>query len=252
MSGSGGAGGLRSRGPADPDPRPLRQVLAELLKSNGQAETDGHYQGLCRAAAGTLPVRGVSLSLITAQDSSTVLASSDAASERLADLQFTLGEGPTPDAFHGGSPVLEPDLDSSSLTRWAAFTPAALELGVQAVFAFPLQVGAIRFGVLCLDNDRTGLLTAPTLADVNVLVDACVVSVLNHLGDDAGLVDWTDEVGEYMSVVHQATGMIMVQLTTTAERALLRLRGHAFAHNLSIAVVAAEVVARRLSFMDRK
>ncbi len=250
MSGSGGEVNPLSREPGQPSTPQLRDLLSSLLASRDGATAAGHYRGLCRAAAAALPVRGVSLSLIVSPDSTTLLASSDATSERVADLQFTLGEGPTRDAFHSGAPVLEPDLDSASLTRWPGFTPAALDLGIRTVFAFPLQVGAIRVGVLCLDNDRPGLLTARELADVNVLVDACVVSVLNHLGDESTQAGWADEVGGYMSVVHQATGMIMVQLATTAERALLRLRGHAFAKNLSVAVVAAEVVARRLSFVN--
>lgn len=252
MPGSGDEADPLSREHDAPSTPQLREILSSLLARHDGAAAGGHYRGLCRAAAAALPVRGVSLSLIVSPDSSTLLASSDATSERLADLQFTLGEGPTHDAFHTGTPVLEPDLDSASLTRWPGFTPAALDLGIRTVFAFPLQVGAIRAGVLCLDNDRPGLLTAQELADVGVLVDACVVSVLNHLGDESTEAGWADEVGEYMSVVHQATGMIMIQLATTAERALLRLRGHAFAQNLSVAVVAAEVIARRLSFVNRE
>ena len=48
--------------------------------------------------------------------------------------------------------------------------------------------------------------------------------------------------------VHQATGMIIVQLGVTAAVALVRLRAYAYAHDRRLRDVAADVVARRLRF----
>jgi hypothetical protein len=42
--------------------------------------------------------------------------------------------------------------------------------------------------------------------------------------------------------------MVMVQLDTSIEDALVKLRAHAYSHDLSINCVAADVVARRLHF----
>jgi hypothetical protein len=50
------------------------------------------------------------------------------------------------------------------------------------------------------------------------------------------------------AVVHQATGMIIVQLGTTADTAFARLRAYAFAHHRRLSDVAREVVERRLRF----
>ena len=50
--------------------------------------------------------------------------------------------------------------------------------------------------------------------------------------------------------VHVAAGMIAVQLNLPTTDALDRLRAHAFAQRRSIVAVAADVVARRLSFRD--
>jgi hypothetical protein len=38
--------------------------------------------------------------------------------------------------------------------RWPVSTPVALELGVRALFAVPLQSGAIRIGVLLARDHR--------------------------------------------------------------------------------------------------
>jgi AmiR/NasT family two-component response regulator len=48
--------------------------------------------------------------------------------------------------------------------------------------------------------------------------------------------------------VHQATGMISVQLGVNVAEAFTRLRAHAFAEDWSLSELAAEVVARRLRF----
>jgi len=57
----------------------------------------------------------------------------------------------------------------------------------------------------------------------------------------AGLVD-------RRAVVHQAAGMISVQLDVDVAEALLRLRARAYALDRPMADVAADVVARRLRF----
>jgi hypothetical protein len=50
-----------------------------------------------------------------------------------------------------GSPVLILDLEPVT-ERWPGFAPAAVAAGTRALFAFPLQAGAIRVGVLSLNR----------------------------------------------------------------------------------------------------
>ncbi|MEV4319579.1 ANTAR domain-containing protein [Actinocrispum sp. NPDC049592] len=50
--------------------------------------------------------------------------------------------------------------------------------------------------------------------------------------------------------VHQATGMITIQLGITLAEALLRLRAHAYATGRTVSAVAADVVNRKLCFDD--
>jgi hypothetical protein len=51
-------------------------------------------------------------------------------------------------------------------------------------------------------------------------------------------------------VVHQATGMISVQLGVSIQEALLRLRAHAYGSERPLGEIAEDVVARRLRFGD--
>ena len=56
------------------------------------------------------------------------------------------------------------------------------------------------------------------------------------------------ERGGFRSVVHQASGMIMIQLGVEIYEALSRLRAFAFAEGRSVTDVARDVVARALRF----
>jgi hypothetical protein len=53
---------------------------------------------------------------------------------------------------------------------------------------------------------------------------------------------------DFQYVVHQASGMIAVQLGVGVGEALVRLRAYAFANDRRLTEVAADVVGRRLRF----
>ncbi len=59
------------------------------------------------------------------------------------------------------------------------FAPAAVHAGVRAVFALPLQVGAIRFGVLDLYRAGPGELDREQFADALVLADTACALLLD-------------------------------------------------------------------------
>ncbi|MDQ3104630.1 MAG: hypothetical protein M3Q87_05325 [Actinomycetota bacterium] len=50
--------------------------------------------------------------------------------------------------------------------------------------------------------------------------------------------------------MHQASGMAAAQLEVNVAQALIRLRGHAFAHGRPLTQVAQDIVARRLRLTD--
>jgi hypothetical protein len=95
------------------------------------------------------------------------------------------------------------------------------------VFAFPLVMGAISVGALEIHRGREGELSAAELADGLLFADAALPRVLDHLsGSDAVDGPQLPSSGfEYRwAEVHQATGMISVQLASDLTVALLRWR----------------------------
>ena len=76
------------------------------------------------------------------------LCSTNEASALIEDLQYTLGEGPSVDAYRYNQVVHEPDLANPAVARWSAFSPLALSAGVRAVFGFPFRMGGARLGAV--------------------------------------------------------------------------------------------------------
>lgn len=208
-------------------------------------------EGLCSASAAVLNVSSAGMALMSGQHSSPVCSSDDRANE-LDEMQFSLGEGPGLDAYVSRVPVFEPDLERAQRGRWPHFTPVALESGTRGVFAFPLLAGSSCIGVLTLYQDAAGDLTADQAADGLVLADTLVRFMLKI--QSAG---GPDILGHHMidsdshrAEVHQASGMVAVQLGINVSDSAVRLRAHAYATNRSVAEVARDVVARRLRLSD--
>jgi GAF domain-containing protein/ANTAR domain-containing protein len=232
-----------------PENRPARLhalIAAELRDADGSADWLGQ---LCRVAVRELPASGVGVSLITDSETQGVAAASDSTSEVVEELQFTLGEGPCLQARASRRPVLVPDLAAAALTRWPAYAPAAREHGVQAVFAFPLQIGAARLGALDIYRDEVGSLSGKALNQALTCAEVALMILLDEQ-ERAGPEGMGGGVESYLGQrveLYQAQGMVQVQLGVSATEALVRLRAHAFANGRRLGDVARDVVARRLT-----
>jgi hypothetical protein len=203
-------------------------------------------RGICTACTTELDVTGSALALIVADEPRGAIIASDVVIDGVEDLQYSLGEGPAIDAHREQRPVDEPALASSE--RWPVFGPSAAELGLGAVFAFPLRVGSSGFGALDLYRDSAGALAAADHADALGMAEVAS-TLLVHLqlearpGDMAPLLS---RMVDRRSIVHQAVGMVSVQLGVAVGDAHTVVRAHAFAEGRSVLEVAADVVARRL------
>jgi hypothetical protein len=208
---------------------------------------------ICESCVQSLHVTGAAISVMTAGGHRGVLFATDDIARSLEDVTFTLGEGPGTAAFETGRAVLVPDLDDpgGQLTgKWPAFAGRAGELGVRAVFAFPVQLGAASLGALTAYRLKPGILDGDDLATAVRLADQAAVAVLDIIVGvgDHGSSDPSDPTAAefYRSEVYQAAGMITVQLGVTIEVAMMRLRSHAFVTDRSIADVARDIVRRVL------
>jgi len=232
------------------------------MGGDGVAPVDGRsaaslLERICRACIDSLPISGAAVSLMTADGHRGVAIATDDIARHIEDALFTTGEGPGVTAFETGAAVLVPDLDaprSPTEKGWPAFREATSGLGVRAVFAFPLRLGAASLGALTLYHLEVGDLAGADLATAVRFADAASLALLDFI---AGISDRVEaspssvsDAEYFRSEIYQAAGMVMEQLGVNIEVAMIRLRSHAFATGRPTGDVARDIVRRRLRFEE--
>jgi hypothetical protein len=228
---------------SDPSGARSRFVAALSSLESGQSA----LAQLANACVGTLPFDRAAIAVHGKGTGLEALCASDHVAEHVEWVQNTLGEGPGVDAVAAGGPMTVVDLADPD-GPWPTFTAEAVEFGVRAMYAVPLQLGAIRVGVLDLYRAGAGELAPTDFADALAVSDV-VTAVLLAAGDDGGLGEsldpWWDQPFSTKEI-HQATGMLVFQLDVSARDAYVRLQAFAYAHHRLLDDVAHAVVDRRL------
>ncbi|MCA0218185.1 MAG: GAF and ANTAR domain-containing protein [Actinobacteria bacterium] len=207
---------------------------------------------LCEPFVQRLDVTGASITVFDNAGRQSTVCTTDATATRLDEVQFELGEGPQWSAIRTQTAVLIEDTTNPPLIEFPGFASAIAELPVRAIFALPMAIGAVSVGVVCLYRATPGPLATIELEIARALTDRASTRAVRRTL--AGAAD--DESSPSGSVpalrreVHQATGMILVQLDTTATDAFIRLRAHAFASGRTVEDIAHDVVTRVLDFRD--
>ncbi|MFD6291293.1 GAF and ANTAR domain-containing protein [Streptomyces sp. NPDC060205] len=241
--------------PSDLEDR--RRVTEAFTSLASSSEVQRVPELLCAACVDLLPVTGASISITGSRTARALWCASDDTAARLAEAQYTLGDGPCQSALDRAAPVLAPDLTQGpDARRWPVFAHQAVELGVRAVFSLPLGAGALAIGTLDLYRDTVGALSPRDLRIALLARDAVTFAVLNLeaasdgfvSADEAGVASWVDAAEADHVEVHQAVGMVMVQIGVDPEQALDRLRAHAFSEGRTVTEVAQEILARTLRF----
>ncbi|MGG7463289.1 ANTAR domain-containing protein [Plantibacter sp. YIM 135347] len=114
--------------------------------------------------------------------------------------------------------------------------------------AFPLAVGALDVGAVTLYTRSSRQLTEAELGTAETLAGLAALQVLRHAMRHRDDID--DDALFSRREVHQATGMVISQLSVSATDALLLLRARAFASDQPVRAVAADVLARRITFVQ--
>ena len=219
-------------------------LLAERESSLSPANT------LCAVAAEVTHVSGAGISLAAANEVTATICASNGTAQTLMNAETTVGEGPCVDASSLGSLIEEDNLLTTIDHRWASYRPSALAAGARAVYAYPVRVGAIRLGALCLYRDRAGSLSADEESDGYLMASVIGRSILSLQASvpEEQLATALERAANLDFAIHQAAGMLSVQASLTVRDALVSLRAHAFATNIALAILAGEVVGRSTHF----
>lgn len=204
---------------------------------------------LCGALVEHLALDGATVARVAADGEQDLLHATGATAQDLDELGFSLAEGPGLEASATRRPVLVGDLSSAGArARWPVFAPAAVDAGVQAVFAFPLLAGSWCLGVLQLYRRAAGDLSGPDARQVAGTAEAMTRVALTELVEPParGAGSWPGDMTGPHARVHQASGMVAVLLATQLPDAMARLRAAAFARQVSLVDLAADVLAGRV------
>ncbi|MEV6767242.1 GAF and ANTAR domain-containing protein [Nocardia sp. NPDC051030] len=208
---------------------------------------------ICVACVEVLAVQGAAIAIDATDTGWEVLCASDSVADRFEALQATAGQGPGIDAALGCEVVVVEDR-ALIQHRWPLLG-AMMDRGESgAVYSIPLQAGAARLGVLDLFCEKPGNLDRAQWAAVSSVATMVTAILLSDQHADADSVEMV--LGQWWSSalrtreIHQASGMVAVQLGAPVRDAYSRMQAHAFARGLTLAEVAADVVARRLRFSD--
>ncbi|MFI9246931.1 GAF and ANTAR domain-containing protein [Streptomyces sp. NPDC053086] len=257
-----GSSGLPSEAEAEARTR-VSETLAAAAR--GAEEPRAVPGALCAACVRLLPVTAASVSISGGKGVRVTWCASDRVAARMAELQYTVGDGPCQSALDEGAPVLAADLTQGpAARRWPIFAHEAVGLGVRAVFSLPLGPGGAAVGTLDLYSDRVGGLADLDLRTALFVRDAVTFALMDFQSADRAAhggsgedtdADTEDRVASWVAAseadhteVYQAVGMVMVQLDVDPEQALDRLRGRAYADGRTVSQLAREVLAHRLSF----
>lgn len=207
-------------------------------------------RSLCAAFVDDLGVSGASISVVSYGGRQSTICSSDATVARAEALQFELGEGPHWDALSSRVPVFATDLNASTEERWPLLVDGFRGLGIQAIFAFPMLMGAALVGVVDLYSLTSRSVDKEFIARASLEAGRAAMGAVQRALHSA--MDPTSEESPMAPAlrreVHQATGMIIAQLDISATAAFARLQGQAFVTERPIDDIAHEVVMGRLDF----
>lgn len=209
---------------------------------------------ICTAFMAAAPVDGAAFTVMTSDAVRDTLCASNDVIAALEDFQFSVGEGPSLDAFTSRRPVLTPDLSLRQVAvRWPMLVFEVAALPVAGLFMFPMQIGAITVGVCATYRQAAGSLTGSETAWLFRAVDAATQTLVawrtGRLDDEWDPLAWGG-LGGGRQVIHQATGMVAVQLGAGVDEAFARIRAQSFLDGRSLTEVSSDIVARRLR-LDR-
>lgn len=230
---------------------PVHAADARAEGVGGRTPAEVPHQ-LCVIAVELLPVTGASVSL-RGNGMPVRMSASDDAAARMAEIQATLGDGPSLYAAETGAPVLAFDLTTGrDARRWPVFAQQAAEAGVRAVYSLPLGDDAVCVGTFDLYGDTPHELTRRELHTAQHLAGLMTLALMSlpheEDGESAGGKPWLSGLASDQDEVYQAIGMIMAHLGVGAEDALARLRASAFAQGRTALAVAHEVITHRTRF----
>ena len=177
-----------------------------------------------------------------------VVASSSDAMRVLELYELQAEEGPCPDCYRTGAPIVNDDLAKAG-GLWPRFGPRALEAGFRSVHALPMHLRELTIGALNLFKSEPGRLNEDDIVAAQAFADVATIAILQHRAarEAQTLNAQLSEALNTRVVIEQAKGVLAERTGVDMELSFSRLRNYARNHNLRLVDVARDVIDGSLS-----
>lgn len=204
----------------------------------------GRIADFCRLGVARTGADAMTVTVTSGVAGLELLLATDELSEQVAQLEFTLGEGPSVDAVALGLPIVAEDLSKGvEARRWPLFAMEAVNAGIRSVRAFPIIFSRRAFGAVGLYSSRPSRLSSEQYQqaeDITELIGLTLVDPRSGESIGSGL----------RMTVHRAAGMVMQQAGISIQDALVLLRSAAFTEDRRVTDLATDVIAGRRRFEE--
>jgi GAF domain-containing protein len=175
-----------------------------------------------------------------------VVASSSEEMRVLELLEEQIEEGPCPDCYRTGTPIVNHTLGADD--RWPRFTPKALEAGFRSVHALPMRLRGLTIGALNMFRVDTGEMREADVVAAQAFADIATIAIIQNRAT-VHAQQLNEQLSQALNTriaIEQAKGIVSERAGVDMEHAFARLRRHARNHNAPLHEVAAQVVNRTL------
>jgi GAF domain-containing protein len=179
-----------------------------------------------------------------------VMASSSEEMRVLEVFEEQNDEGPCPDCYRTGEPIVNHTLRNDA--RWPRFAPKALEAGFRSVHALPMHLRGSTIGALNMFRVDEGEMREADVVAAQAFADIATIAIIQNRA-----AVHAQQLNEQLSqalntrvAIEQAKGIVSERAGLDMEQAFARLRRHARNHNALLADIAAQIVNRTIRTED--
>lgn len=168
----------------------------------------------------------------------------------LEALQIDLNEGPCLLAYRSGEIVLADDLREDR--RFPAFGPRAVEVGMAAVFSFPMRLDQQVIGALNLYAETPAAFSAEQIEVGGVFADVATMYLLNarDIAQRNLLTRQLQHALDSRVLIEQAKGYVAALVGIEPAEAFELIRGYARRHQIRVRVVARAILHGDLAMTE--
>ena len=190
-----------------------------------------------------LDVAAAGLMLVAPEGDLRVVASSSEEMRLVELFEIQAQEGPCPDCYRTGEPVLNENLATDS-RHWPRFGLVAMEAGFRSVHALPMRLRGLTIGALNLFRAADGVLDEADVNAAQALADVATIAILQHRAVLQAhiVIEQLNHALNSRIMIEQAKGVIAERSGLDMEQAFAWLRNHARSHNRFLIDVAESVI----------